>query len=682
MDPTVAYSWLFFPFMLFFIACCHLNARELSPDSELTIERLAKFSMKELMDVVVISSAKRAEPLAHASSAIYVITAEDIRRSGATHVADVLRMVPGLQVGRIDSNKWAISSRGFNNRFANKLLVLIDGRSVYTPTFSGVYWSAQDLFLEDVERVEVIRGPGATLWGANAVNGVINIITQKAKNTEGGIAIAGSGREEKGFGGFRYGAKLGENTNYRVYARYFDRDDSVDRHNNGTDDEWEKFHAGLRIDWEISDRNTLTIQGDVFNDNIEQRFISPSLNPFPAEIFEDDTDFTGGNLITRWDYIFSESSDMSLQIYYDRYKRENPLSEEKIGTIDVDFQNHFSIGWRQDLIWGLGYRFTSDHFKNSFLLSLNPDEREAHFYSAFLQDKITLIENRLHLVLGSKFEHNYYTGFEFQPNVRVLATPSDRQTIWGAISRAVRTPSRAENDARGNIEFQAPGTPENPNLPLPALIAPLGNRDLESENILAYEIGYRIQGTERFSLDLASFYNVYDDLVTLELDQNMVLRMPTHFVIPFVLDNKMDGETYGVEIVGNWTILERWRVIAAYSYLNMKLHIDSSSIDVASEEAEGESPQQQVSIRSSLDLTSTLEFDVWVRFVDDLPNLNIDGYIGLDIRLAWKPVPNLEFSLVGANLLDPHHPEFTPRFFNIQSTELQKSVYGKMVLNF
>ena len=669
---------------LLYVAGIELNAKEL-PTDEPSVEELTELSLKELMDIVVISPAKRPEPLTKVSSAIYAITDEEIRRSGATSIPELLRMVPGLQVARIDANKWAISARGFNGRFANKLLVLIDGRSVYTPTFSGVRWNAQDLLLEDIKRIEVIRGPGATLWGANAVNGVINIITKEAEHARGGSIIGGGGTEEHGFLGLRYGGRLADRGHYRIYAKYFDRDDFVDVNNHNATDRWDKLQGGVRMDWFLSDRDTLTIQGDIFDDQTEQTFTFPSLTSFPSESFDESTDSVGGNLITQWDHTFSDSAEMSLQIYYDHYDRSDALFEELTETINIDFQNRFTIGKRQEVVWGLGYRFISDDFSDAFVLSFEPNARDTHFYSGFLQDNITLIDERLHIVVGSKIEHNYYTGFEVQPNIRFLATPSETQTFWGAIARAVRTPSRVENDGRINDQFIPPGAPGNPN-PLPALIALFGNRDFESEELLAYELGYRIRRAEQWSLDIATFYNVYDELRTLEPNTaNAFLEPatnPSHSVIPALVDSKLEGETYGAELVGNYLVNDWWRITAAYSYLRLQLHRDSDSRDVLAEMAEGESPQQQVSLRSSMDFAHDLELDLWLRFVDRLPGASIKEYLTLDIRIGWKPSENLELSVVGQNLLDSHHSEFMSRFINTQPTETQRSVYGKIVWHF
>jgi iron complex outermembrane recepter protein len=632
-----------------------------------TILELKQLSLEELMGVEITSVSKKEEKLFDAAAAIYVITEEDIQRSGATSIPEALRNVPGVEVARIDSHTWAITVRGFNGTTANKLLVLIDGRSVYTPLFSGVFWDVQDTLLEDVERIEVIRGPGATLWGANAVNGVINIITKSAKQTQGLLVTGGGGTEERGFGGVRYGGKLAATAQYRFYAKYINRDDTVLPEGSDAGDAWQIGQGGFRIDWDASDKHQLTFQGDLYGGSLGQT--STILSPMPPlmRLNNADTAVAGGNVLGRWVHSISEASDVQFQVYYDRTERRIPLvfSEER-DTFDVDVQHRFSVGQRQDIVWGFGYRFTQDRVGNTFNVSWDPDRRATHLVSAFVQDEITLVPDRLRLTLGSKFEHNDFTGFEIQPNARLAWTPTARQTVWASVSRAVRTPTRLDRDIRLNGQV-IPGTPVT-------VLVVFGSRNFASEELLAYELGYRLQPHARLFLDAAAFYNVYDRLLSIE-GPAPAQPSPPAVAIPFVLANNVEGETYGLELWANYQIADWWRWQAGYTYLHMHLRTklgSSDTISVAS--AEGSSPQHQFFLRSWLDLPADLEFDTTLRYVDALPNQSVRAYTALDVRLGWRPIKNLELAVIGQNLLDNRHLEFSSTF----RTEIQRGVYGKI----
>ncbi|MDY6987912.1 MAG: TonB-dependent receptor [Thermodesulfobacteriota bacterium] len=643
---------------------------------------LMEMTIEELMNIEITSVSKKAQKLSEAASAIFVITQEDIRRSGATSIAEVLRMVPGVQVARIDANVWAVTARGFNGRFANKLLVLMDGRSLYTPAFSGVYWDVQDTLLEDVDRIEVIRGPGATLWGANAVNGVINIITRQAEDTQGALVSGGTGTEEQGFGGVRYGGKLGDDVYYRIYAKYINRDSGVDASGDDAADDWDALRAGFRVDWQAGADNGMTFQGDVYNGNAGERASQPLLVPPFEATLDQENDLAGGNLLGRWRRVLSDTSDVELQLYYDRKKRETGATGLVIDTLDVDSQHRFLLTKRQEIIWGLGYRFSSNDYTNAFNISANPDSRQDHLFSLFIQDEIVLMEDYLHLTMGSKFEHNDYTGFEVQPSVRVMWTPQEGHSIWAAVSRAVRTPSWGEHDGRinGSVlppEVSFPGSP-------PAVTAVFGDRDFESEELLAYEVGYRVRPTDKLSLDMAAFYSDYDNLRTLELGEMFpeVSPLPEHLVIPMTGDNKMDGKAYGIELVAELHLLDWWHLKGAYTYLHERLHLHGDSQDMNSEAGEGENPHNQLSLRSCMDLPRNVEFDLWARYVDNLPSHDLGSYVSLDARLSWRPQDNLELSLVGQNLLDDHHPEFVPELIETAPSEVERSVYGKITWQF
>src|SRR6184192_818513 len=460
---------------------------------------ISRMSIEELMNVEVTSVAKRPQRVADAAAAVFVITQEDIRRSGAASIPEALRMVPGLQVARIDENKWAIGSRGFNGRFDNKLLVLIDGRSVYTPLFSGVYWNVQDVMLEDVDRIEVIRGPGATLWGANAVDGVINVITKKAKATQSAVVTAGAGTEERAAGGVRYGGKLGDNTYYRAYTKYFDWGPSAYPSGMTAHDGWDALRGGFRADWTPAGANSLTLQGDIYRSKYGETLTVPSLNSPYSNTFPNDGKYSGGNILGRWNHT-SEGSSMSLQMYYDNTTiTDHSLFGDHQNILDLDFQHGFHAGNSQQFVWGLGYRSIHDKNDASFTVSLQPNQVTLNQFSTFLQDEISLVDNRLQITLGSKFERNEFTGFEIEPNARLLWNLTPNQSIWTAVSRAVRTPALTEEGLRLNSQVIPPGTLANPT-PLPAVVAVFGshrfNSEFNSEDLLAYELGYRVQATK------------------------------------------------------------------------------------------------------------------------------------------------------------------------------------------
>ena len=639
---------------------------------------LTELSLEELMNIEITSVSKKEEKLFEAAAAVCVITGEDIRRSGVTSIPEALRMVPGMEVAHIDANKWAISSRGFNDLFANKLLVLIDGRSVYTPLFSGVFWEAQDVLLEDVERIEVIRGPGAALWGANAVNGIINILTKRAQDTQGGMVSLGVGSEERGFSSVRYGGRLGNDGYYRIYTKVFDRDNFVYASGEEAADGWKVLQGGFRIDWEGSNHNSLTLQGDVYDGEVGQTYkIIDSLEPPFERTFDFVVPIAGGNVLGRWEHVFSDASDLTLQLYYDRTEREDAAIAGYLHKFDVDLQHRFGSGERQEVVWGLGYRFMRDEIKGSFLMSVHPESRDYDLFSAFAQDEIALVEDRLRLTLGSKFEHNDYTGFEIQPNARLLWTPHRRHTIWGAVSRAVRTPSRVEDGMRVVREVLPSGV-VSPDVPTAFVV--LGSRDFESEELLAFELGYRVRPTDRLFLDVATFYNVYDKFLTIEPGTPFLETSspPEHFVVPFTVDNRMEAETYGVELEGDLRMLDRWRLRVRYAYLQMQMHLHRNSGYTSGEEWEGVSPRHQFSLCSSMDLPGNLGLDLGARYVDDLPDIDMESYLSFDIRVGWNVMENLEVSAVGQNLFNTHHPEFRAPHTPPLPTEVERGVYGAM----
>jgi iron complex outermembrane recepter protein len=667
----------------FFAACCGLilftHPVYAGLDTEEPAVDLTAVAIEDLMDLTVTSVSRGEQKLYNSAAAVFVITEDDIRRSGATSVPEALRMVPGLEVARIDANKWAVSSRGFNGRFASKMLVLIDGRTVYTPLFSGVFWDAQDTLLEDVLRVEIIRGPGATLWGANAVNGIINIITKQSDDTAGGLVTAGAGTQERAFGSLRYGTQLGNNASGRAYLKYLDRGGMLDPQTGREEhNDWRALRGGFRLDAEPSDHDTLTLQGDYYDERLQETY----LNPFPGVgSFDYTTPVSGANLLSRWKRTFSDGADMALQLYYDRTEMKYAVIGERRDTVDLDFQNRFALGARQEIIWGAGYRFT--HGKLNFPLSaiLSTDSQNDQLFSAFLQDNITLAPDRLNLIIGSKFEHNDYTGFETQPNARLLWTPTGTQTVWMSVSRAVRTPSLGED----SLSFNSPGPPVTiPPLPqpLPSQVQLTGSRALRAEELLAYELGYRVEPVPRLSFDAAAFYNVYRRLNINRQGQPVPDFTSQHpsVTIPLQLGNFGRAETCGFELATDLKALPWWRVKMAYTFMRL-LHKEADP-GASFSDVKGENPQHQLSLRSSMDLTREIDLDLWLRYVDELPAFGIASYLTVDTRLAWRPAKDLELSLVGQNLLHDRQKEFSPQFVNTEPAAVGRSVYGKISWRF
>ncbi len=647
-----------------------------------TVPDVTTLSMEDLMNMQVTSVSKRTQKVADAAAAVFVITQEDIRRSGATSIPEALRLVPGLEVARIDSNKWAIASRGFNGRFDNKLLVLIDGRSVYTPLFSGVYWNVQDVMLEDIDRIEVIRGPGATLWGANAVNGVINIISKRAKDTQSTVVTAGAGTEERGSGGVRYGSKIGD-TSYRAYGKYFNWGPSQYASGMTAHDGWDALRGGFRADWTPAGANSLTLQGDIYRSKYGETLTVPSLSAPYSSTFPNNGAYSGGNVLGRWNHT-SEGSSMSLQMYYDNTTiADNSLFVDHQNIFDMDFQHGFHVGDSQQFVWGLGYRSIRDRNDSSFSVSLQPNQLTLNHFSAFVQDEISLVDKRLRLTFGSKFEHNDFTGFEVQPNARLLWTLTPNQSIWTAVSRAVRTPALTEEGLRLNSAVIPPATPANP-APFPAVVTVFGSHQFQSEDLLAYELGYRVQVTSSLSADISTFYNNYSNLRTAEPGAPFIegSPVPTDIVVPFIAQNKMSGGTYGAELFADWRVAPKWRLVGSYSYLQMDIRKNSDSLDPTPDSPNGSSPRHQWYLRSSIDLPKHFEHDTTLRFVDHLPSLGIPSYYSLDSHLGWRPISRVEFSIGGQNLLDNQHLEFIPDFINTAPTQVKRTVYGSMTFKF
>jgi iron complex outermembrane receptor protein len=653
-------------------------ARADSPEPGET-DDLTSMSLEDLMSIQITSVSKQKQTVAQAPAAVTAIGQEDIRRSGLNSIPELLRLVPGLDVARINASHWAISSRGFNELYSRQLLVLMDGRSAYTPLFSGVYWDTLDYIMPDLDRIEVIRGPGATLWGANAVNGVINITTKSARDTQG-FLLSGEGSNIDRVGGIRYGGKIDDDTFYRVYTKY-STTDNFDLPGTDTEDHdgWDALRGGFRIDRYAGDKDVFTFQGDGYSIREGQQYNVPVLIPPFVRQTPDTANYSGGNLLARWTHTISEKSDFSVQFYYDRLNRSDIQLGYTLDTFDLDVQHRFALSKRQEVIWGADFRFQSDNIKQGAVGRFDPANRDAFLVSGFIQDDVTIIPDRLHFILGTKLETNSYSGFEIQPSARVLWTPNERNSIWAGVSRAVRTPSRWEEDS--TLTFATlPTTPAG----IPGEIDTVGHKGFESETLWAYELGYRTQATQTVTIDTAVFYNSYDNLRsgtpgTPGLSLN---PMPPHLMIPINLGNGISGATYGVEVAANWNVTPAWRLTGSYSFLITDLH-RGFGVDVTNERAfEGTSPKNQFQIHSYYDITKDLEFNTSFYYVENLSTGNIPSVLRLDAALTWRPKENLEITVGVQNALDPQHPEFNSGFFQNQSTETPRAVYGQVVFRF
>ncbi|HKP95234.1 MAG TPA: TonB-dependent receptor [Fibrobacteria bacterium] len=629
------------------IASASLGRADETPFSPGTMK---KMSLEELMDVEVTLVSRHAEKLSEAASAVQVITGEDIRRSGAATLPEALRLASNLQVARVDAREWAISARGFNSTAANKLLVMIDGRTVYTPLYSGVFWDAQHVLLEDVDRIEVVSGPGGTLWGSNAVNGVINIVTKDARSTQGIMAAGGGGDFLRDFGQGRYGGKAGRNAFYRVYGQRIDQNSTVLANGKDGQTGWGLNQGGFRMDWEHSDADKITLQGDMYGNEYQQ--------PGPAEL-----DIDGQNVIGRWTHSFSSASELQAQAYFDRTWRNATIAPgvdftDELKTYDFDIHHRFQLGERQDVLWGAGYRLMQDDVGNILYLAFLPARKDLQRFNAFAQDEITLISHRLKLTLGSKLERADYSGFNVQPAARAAWTPDERQTVWGAVSRAVRTPSRID------VELYAPQPPVKA-----GTLKYAGSPDFGSEKLIAYELGYRVQPVQALSLSLAAFYNQYDDLRSVELPD--VSSLTVMFL------NGLEGDSRGAELSGSLQAASWWRLRGGYTYLERDIWVKEGHSDLTDPRGEWNDPAYQFSLQSMMDLPAGFQVNLYGCYVDRLSKPPVSERYGYDAGLAWVHGP-FELSVHGKNLADDQDPEFKPK--NRVPQEVPRSICGKLTV--
>jgi len=630
----------------------------------------------ELMQIEITSVSKKSEKLSEAAAAVYVVTANEIHRSGATSIPEALRLVPGIDVAQIDPNKWAVSIRGFNGRFANKLLVLIDGRSVYTPTYSGVYWEYLDYLMADIARIEVIRGPGATLWGTNAVNGIINIITREASDNPGGSFSLAAGNEYQG-ASVRQGGRVSENTQLRAYAKGRRVDESENLDGEDQDNGGDYLQTGLRLDIQPSEDQWLTLQGDLYRDDLKQQHNFPTfVSPYANEIINGDVEAKGGNIGVRWGMLTGLESELSARLSYDFYDHQEIKYGDNRDTFDLELQHQFSPIENHDLVWGGGYRLSKNDFTSSIYGGVEDPTNSSKIWNLFIQDTIHFPEQHIALTLGAKLEDNNYSGTEFQPNVRASWVPSEQLTWWAAVSRAKRSPSRADTEA--NISA---------NMISGLLLEVQGNEEFQPEQLDAYELGVRWNPLPQLSFDLATFYNEYKDL------RSYIMGIPVlpdfengqfYAIQPLVLDNNIEGHSQGGELLVTWQATPNSRYRFVYNYLNIKLKDKKESLLSANIIGldQDRSLKHQLSLWGSFDLSETVELDLRLYYTDQRSWMSesIDATVNGDLRLGWQATDFLVLSLVGHNLLHSAEQEFLTESWSSPSA-IERSIFLKATSN-
>lgn len=651
-----------------------LGAAETVPAPALS--DLRQLSFEELLNLEVSVASRSEQRLTDTAAAVSVLTGEDIRRSGVTHLAEALRLVPGVQVARLSGHKWAISIRGFNAVFANKLLVLVDGRSVYTPLFSGTLWEYQDVALESIDRIEVVRGPGASVWGANAVNGVINIITKSARNSQGSQISVGGGTIDHFIASASHGSPLSEHASIRFDAGLRHRGE-LEAANTG--DEFGELWSGtgrFRTDWEPADTTSFTLLGGGQYGEFDER--TELFNAGSFSFVPTDTTLEGanGHLLGRWTRTVDERSEIEVQSYLEVSEIDAAWFRNQRVSYDVELNHRWQPGERLEANWGLGYRLHADRIRTEGdTISFLDEQRTDHLFSGYLQNVVQLVPEVLSVTAGVRLEHNGYTGFEVQPTLRGLWKPAESQSIWAAVSRAVRTPSRAESDSVINLSLRDPGEVHPV---LPALVTFSGSRSFQSEELWAFELGYRWQAAERLHLDAATFYNVYENLRGNQLGTpfpNDPLN-PSYVIVPLTAINDTRGNSWGGELSAVWQPQDRWRLRLGYSYLDL----DFSGSDA--NEVAGWSPRHQMFLQSLWQLTEAFELDGTLRWVDELTGPAVPAYVTADVRVGWRPSKRWELSIVGQNLFDSPHPEFQSQAVRYRAGVVSRSVFGKLTWSF
>lgn len=617
---------------------------------------LMGLSLEDLGRVKITSASKKEEPWFQTAAAVFVITSDDIRRSGARSIPQLLRVVPGLEVANIDGSKWAVAARGFNGRFSTKLLVLVDGHSIYTPLFTGVFWDAEETILDDIERIEVIRGPGATLWGTNAVNGVINIITKDSGDTQGALLSGTTGTSERGYVGGRAGGTLGTNSTYRVFGLGFTRKALPSAIGGPEMDDWRGGRGGFRVDWDPGPRDHVCVGGAAVANAEPQGVVRVQLEaPFMLNVV-DNAKQSGEFLLARWTRQFDAHSELHVQANFDHTDRTEALGNEQRHTLDIDVQHNLRLASRHDIVWGANWRLTSDRIGSEQPLIQFTDEAMTETQGGlYVQDDLHTSDRRAALTLGVKVEKASFGDASLQPNARVSFAPSPSQAIWGSVARALRTPSRGERTVLlGMAAF--------PDLNTGLTVVPtyVGSPDRVNEELVAYEVGWRTRVTPRFTADLALFRHHYENLLVITPGQtSMVMLGSTPYLrMPLLTAGTGGADEDGAEVALWFSPTNPWRLRGSYTYALLERH-DPPSAVANGAASPGLPPRHRGVLESQLELTRQWSFDQTVRYVDPLPKSTVPAYTELDLRLSWRPAPTLKLTLEGANLLHDRHAEYS-----------------------
>ena len=616
---------------------------------------LKTMSLEQLGGIEVTSVSKVPVEVWNTPAAVYVITQEDIQRSGATNIPEALRLAPGVEVARITSGEYAIGIRGFNSRLSRSVLVLIDGRTVYTTFTAGTYWETQDVLIKDIDRIEVIRGPGGTIWGPNAVNGVINIITKNTKDTQGLLVTGGGGDVENVRGRLRYGSGNGRGLTYRVYAKGFAW--APQHHSDGDNyDDWYGGQAGFRMDWNAYGRDSYRLQGDVYRHAFGERITATTYNPPANTDVSGDASLYGGNILWNWTRVRGEGRDMQLAAYYSHDTRNELNVGDIRNTFNVDFLHRFPLP-HQQISWGLTVRASHGSEVEVYSgLTFTPPHRTDQLYQGFVQDEISLVKNRLSLVAGTKILKTNYTGIMEEPSVRVLFTPTATQTLWAAYTQGLRTPADVERDFNLSsfLGYASDG--------MPIFARFSANPNFRSEHLNGYELGYRGLEGRQFYVDIAGFYNHYGDLFSEDLISIHSIETnppPTHVLISAQFGNGLVASTTGAEVSPEWRPTPWWRLGGSYSFLDMHVEKGTNSNDIGSARGvEGSSPEHQALFRNGFDLPKSVGLDMQARYVSALPGIGVKSYWTGDATVQWTATRHIQFTAVGQNLFAPHHVEF------------------------